>query len=128
MPQSIVVTGKYVLLPDVEDPSPATIVINKESGKITEIERAYIARGLFEKAHPTTSIANWIDAGAYTVIPGLVEYVASPCCDAQLHPSPPSCLAPMCISMSLVAPPGKVSGPALELPLQGVSQRWSTCP
>ncbi|KAF6762974.1 allantoinase [Ephemerocybe angulata] len=73
MSEVVVCTGKYALLPGSDGPTPATIVIDKVSGKITEIKGAHSSRGDFEAAHPESTISSWIDAGEQIIIPGLVD-------------------------------------------------------
>ena len=75
MAELIVCTGKGALLSDVDEPTPATIVINKVTGKITGIQRIYQSRTEFEATHPLATIAAWVDAGDKIIIPGLVECV-----------------------------------------------------
>lgn len=75
MAELIVCTGKGALLSDVDEPTPATIVIDRVTGKITEIQTIYQSRTEFEAAHPSATIAAWVDAGDKIIIPGLVECV-----------------------------------------------------
>ena len=75
MVEFIVCTGKGALLSDVDEPTPATILIDNVTGKITEIQKIYQNRTEFEAARPSTAIAAWVDAGDKIIIPGLVECV-----------------------------------------------------
>ena len=64
-----VCVGKRVLLPNYDDPVPATIVIDHNSGKIVDIQHRITTRNDFG----TSTINSWIDAGDFMVLPGLVE-------------------------------------------------------
>lgn len=64
--QSLVVTGRNVLLPGSDQPQPATITVNIETGKITDIQTVYAERS-------PGGDATFIDAGEKFVLPGLVE-------------------------------------------------------
>jgi len=70
----LVCAGNKVLLPDNVDPIPATLVIDKVSGKIVDIKPGVHHRDSLGLADDV----EYIDAGRLTVIPGLVEYVPFP--------------------------------------------------
>ena len=65
----IVFTGDNVLVDHRGDPRPATLIVDKPTGKITEIVLGRHDRA----AHPDVSDDDWIDAGDKFVLPGLVE-------------------------------------------------------
>lgn len=67
-PQYLKVTSKNVLLPS-GDPQPATITVDRSSGKIVSIDLHYLAENAGEH-HPNTQV---LDAGEKHVLPGLVE-------------------------------------------------------
>ncbi|KAJ2918591.1 hypothetical protein MD484_g1876, partial [Candolleomyces efflorescens] len=73
MSELVVCTAKYALLPEDDHPTPATIVIDKNSGKIIQIERKHLSKSQFQSTHASSTITSWIDAGAQIVIPGLVD-------------------------------------------------------
>lgn len=77
MPELIVCTGKYALLPTSEQPTAATIVIDQASGKITHVLEGYTSRTDFEVSYPESAhrVVSWIDAGDQIILPGLVESV-----------------------------------------------------
>lgn len=60
-------TGRNVLLPGCDDPKPATIIVDIATGKITDIQDAYLDRIQFP------ADVTWIDAGDKYILPGLVE-------------------------------------------------------
>jgi allantoinase len=60
-------TGKNVLLPDCDDPKPATITVDIATGKITDIRDGYLDRNQFP------ADVTWIDAGDKYILPGLVD-------------------------------------------------------
>lgn len=66
-PQYLKVTGKKVLLPS-GDPQPATITVDRTSGKIVSIDSYY-----FGKEHPRGPNIEVLDVGEKHVLPGLVE-------------------------------------------------------
>lgn len=68
-------TGRNVLYAGSAVPQPATITINTETGKITEIFPFYQTRDVHEPGIDEDGIT-WVDAGDRIVLPGLVEYVA----------------------------------------------------
>ena len=121
MSELVVCTAKYALLPEDDHPTPATIVIDKNSGKIIQIERKHLSKSQFQSTHASSTITSWIDAGEQIVIPGLVECVllfpASPDSNLQSDILPP---APMFISMNPAALLGKASGRVHERQQQAV--------
>ncbi|KAG1890254.1 hypothetical protein F4604DRAFT_1914801 [Suillus subluteus] len=64
--QSLVVTSRNTLLPGSDQPQPATITVNIDTGKITDIQTVYAERS---PGGETT----FIDAGEKFVLPGLVD-------------------------------------------------------
>ena len=68
MASKLICTGRSVLFAGAAAPHPATMIINTETGKITEIIPSYRAR-----ARDADTL--WIDAGDKVVLPGLVECV-----------------------------------------------------
>ena len=69
MASKLICTGRNVLLAGAAIPHPATIIINTETGKITEIIPSYRARDA------GVGDIGIIDAGDKVVLPGLVECV-----------------------------------------------------
>ena len=67
-PQYLKVTSKNVLLPS-GDPQPATITIDRTSGKIVSIDLYYLGENA-GKHHPNIEV---LDVGERHVLPGLVE-------------------------------------------------------
>lgn len=67
-PQYLKVTSKNVLLPS-GDPQPATITVDRASGKIVSIDLRYLGENAGEH-HPNTHV---LDVGEKHVLPGLVE-------------------------------------------------------
>lgn len=65
----LVCVSNNVLLPDSETPRPATVVVDRATGKITQVILSKAPRSSFPQD------AGWIDAGDKYVLPGLVEYV-----------------------------------------------------
>jgi hypothetical protein len=65
---TLILTGKNVLLPGNATPQPATIKIDKRSGKIIDVQVGYKVLG-------TTPDVKLIDAGDKFILPGLVEWV-----------------------------------------------------
>jgi allantoinase len=72
MSDYLVCAGPKVLLPGSDNPSPASIVIDKGSGKISDVRRG---RHTLQDLGLTGSSVEWIDAGNNIVLPGLVESV-----------------------------------------------------
>lgn len=71
MSHLLVCTGKHVLLPGNDEPQPATIVIDRITGKIVEVRQAHS----IETDTPLDRDSTWLDAGDNLVLPGLVECV-----------------------------------------------------
>ncbi|TFK21957.1 allantoinase [Coprinopsis marcescibilis] len=65
----VVCTGTRVLLPDQDIPVPATIVIDKSTGRIIDVQQKFSTR----KDFSNPQISSWIDAGDLVVLPGLVD-------------------------------------------------------
>lgn len=66
--QSLIVTGRHVLLPEADQPQPATITVDIGTGKITDVQTVYTQQ--LEKQGEETA---FVDAGDKFVLPGLVE-------------------------------------------------------
>ena len=64
-----VFTGQNVVLPGQDQPTPATIVVDGLTGKITDITDVHAARHEF----PDVPESHWVDAGRKVILPGLVE-------------------------------------------------------
>jgi allantoinase len=77
MANKLVCTGRNVLYAGATAPQPATITINKETGKITEILPSYQTRDVRHSSIDEESgiTVTWIDAGDKIVLPGLIECV-----------------------------------------------------
>lgn len=71
MANKLICTGRNVLYAGAAVPQPATIIIDMETGKITEILPTYQSRQFQEDG------ITWIDAGNKVVLPGLIECVVS---------------------------------------------------
>jgi allantoinase len=69
MAEFLVCTGSRVLLPEATDPVPATVIVNKSTGKIIDVRRNQIPR-----EHLSFESVEYIEAGDNIVLPGLVEY------------------------------------------------------
>jgi allantoinase len=69
--EKVIFTGSNVLLADQHKPQPAAIVVDINTGKITEILPGHRSRQQF----PGLSDDQWYDAGEKLILPGLVEYV-----------------------------------------------------
>jgi allantoinase len=68
---TIVIASRNVVLPGCNDPEPATISIDKGTGKIINIQKAYLSsKQLFASVDED---ATYIDAGNKYILPGLVE-------------------------------------------------------
>lgn len=74
-----VLTGENVLLPGRDEPLPGTVKVDLTTGKIVDVLEG--TRKLSD--FPDVDGAHFIDAGKKYILPGLVEYVASP-----THPGP----------------------------------------
>lgn len=70
MAEFLVCTGSKVLLPEKADPVPATIIVDRSTGKIVEVRRNQVTREQVQ-----LESVEWIDAGDNIVLPGLIEYV-----------------------------------------------------
>ncbi|KAF8973255.1 allantoinase [Flammula alnicola] len=70
MPDLLVCSGSSVLLPGNDHPSPASIIIDKSSGKIVDVREGHHTR---EELGLGADIVEWIDAGKNVVLPGLVD-------------------------------------------------------
>ncbi|KAI3618954.1 mitochondrial precursor [Moniliophthora roreri] len=66
-----VIVSSHVLLPDTEDLCPAAIIIDSETGKITEIRLGRYSASDSSDSFP--SDAQWVDAGDRVILPGLVD-------------------------------------------------------
>lgn len=65
----LVLTSRHVVLPNVDQPTRATIEVNLETGKIIAVHQ-----GLKEREEYTSlSGDRWIDVGDKYILPGLVE-------------------------------------------------------
>jgi allantoinase len=69
MAEFLVCTGSKVLLPEGTDPVPATVIVDRSTGKIIDVRQRQISR----EQLPLEPV-EWIDAGDNIVLPGLVEY------------------------------------------------------
>lgn len=109
----VVCSAQRVLLPDYNEPTPATVVIDKHSGKIVQVRPGQLTQQ--ELGLPDRDV-EWIEAGNNIVLPGLVECV-------QLRPSDKYLirdiwyLVPMSILMNQGVQLGRDSGlePVLQL-------------
>lgn len=70
-PSQRVFTSDNVLLADANAPTPATLIVDGDSGQIVEVRRGRARRSDF----PGVSDDAWIDAGSTWIIPGLIECV-----------------------------------------------------
>ncbi|KAI5117578.1 hypothetical protein M0805_005640 [Coniferiporia weirii] len=68
-PGIFVVTSQNVLLSGWDKPSPATLIVDKTSGKIIEVRKMRTAREDFQDA----TDENWLDASEKWILPGLVD-------------------------------------------------------
>jgi allantoinase len=71
MASFVVCSAQRMLLPDNNEPTPATIVVDKHSGKIIQVRLGQLTR---EEIRLDGNI-EWIEAGNNIVLPGLVECV-----------------------------------------------------
>ena len=122
MAEVLVCTGSKVLLPECADPVPATVIVDRSTGKIIDIRPSRISR----EQLTTFESVEWIDAADNIVLPGLVEYVIS-----SSHMASDTLIFRSAVLMSTlmnrVVPHGKVSGLEPGLLLLGVSPPWSIC-
>jgi allantoinase len=70
MAEFLVCTGSKVLLPECTAPVPATVIVDRSTGKIIDVRQSQISHEQL-----TLESVEWIDAGDNIVLPGLVEYV-----------------------------------------------------
>lgn len=70
MSDLLVCTGSRVLLPEYDEPNPATIIVDKSSGKIVDVRRDRITH---DQLALDAILVEWLDAGERVVLPGLVE-------------------------------------------------------
>lgn len=68
-PRYLKVTSKNVLLPS-GDPRPATVTVDRTSGKIVSIDLHYLGAGDAGRHLPDIQV---LDVGDKHVLPGLVE-------------------------------------------------------
>lgn len=68
----IVFTSDNVVLSEYDTPVPATIEVNRETGKIIRVLLGRSTRYDYR----SLSDDEWIDAGSLYLLPGLVEYVS----------------------------------------------------
>jgi hypothetical protein len=123
MASFVVCSGQRVLLPDNNEPTPATVVIDKHTGKIVQIRPGQLT----EEELRLEGNIEWIEAGNNIVLPGLVECVYLQLSDEYLIRYTNRYLVPMFISMSQVVQPGRDSGLELVLQLLEESQPWWIC-
>jgi len=69
----LTVTSRNVLLPDLDQPRPATINVDLRTGKIIEILLTYTGGAACNK----NGGPHFVDAGDKVVLPGLVEWALS---------------------------------------------------
>ena len=119
----VVCSAQRVLLPDNNEPTPATVVIDKHSGKIIQIRPGQLAH---EELRLEGNI-EWIEAGNNIVLPGLVECVQLQLSEEYLIRDAIWYLVPTFISMSQGVQPGRDSGLEPVLQLLEESQPWWTC-
>lgn len=68
----LTVTSRNMLLPDLDQPTPATINIDISTGKIIEVLLKYVGGAVCN----ASGEPNFVDAGDKVVLPGLVEWVS----------------------------------------------------
>jgi len=117
MSEYLVCSGLKVLLPGCDNPSPASIVINKELGKISEVRRGQHTK---QDLGLTGHSVEWIDAGDNIVLPGLIESVLF---HGFRFLSLKTIVVHMFISMNRDAQNGRDFGRERELLLQGELRR-----
>ena len=71
-------TGNNVLLPGFQVPRPATILVSVSTGKIVDVREGRHARADYAELIGDNN-DRWVDVGDKYLLPGLVEYVRSPC-------------------------------------------------
>ena len=82
-----VYTGNNVLLPGLQAPRPATVLVSTKTGKIIDVREGRHVRADYTDIVASSSDSDsdddrWTDVGDKYLLPGLVEYVpcaTSPC-------------------------------------------------
>ena len=123
MASFVVCSAQRVLLPESNEPTPATVVIDKHSGKIIQIRSGQLTH---EELRLEGNI-EWIEAGNNIVLPGLVECVQLQMSDEYLIRDTNRYLVPMFILMSQGVQPGRDSGREPVRQLLEESQPWWIC-
>ena len=123
MASFVVCSAQRVLLPDNNEPTPATVVIDKCSGKIIQVRLGQLTH---EEIQLDGNI-EWIEAGNNIVLPGLVECVQLQQSYDNLIRDIIRYLVPTFTSMNRDVRPGRDSGPEPVLQLLEESQPWWTC-
>jgi alpha-D-ribose 1-methylphosphonate 5-triphosphate diphosphatase PhnM len=114
-PKSVCVfTGTNVVLPGRENPTPGTIRVDIQSGKIIDVTEG-------KRTSQDFPDSDFIDVGDKYILPGLVELVIFP---VHASRSSPSSAALMSILMNPGAPIGRASILEHELLSPEVSQPW----
>ena len=121
----VVCSAQRVLLPDNNEPTPATLVIDKCSGKIVQVRQGQLTHEEIRLA--VDGDIEWIEAGNNIVLPGLVECVKLQLSDDYLIRDINRHSVPMFISMNQGVQPGRDSGLEPVLQLLEESQPWWTC-
>jgi allantoinase len=70
MTSLLVCSASKVLLPGQDEPTAATIIVDKASGKIIEVRETLLNR---DEGHFNGQSIEWIDTGDNVVLPGMVE-------------------------------------------------------
>ena len=68
-PDLLVFISENVYLSELRDLSPATIIVNLETGKVIEILTRCVSRAEYKDVPDE----RWIDVGSDFILPGLVE-------------------------------------------------------
>lgn len=68
MPEIHIFRGQRVMLPGRDEPVPASIEVDIETGKIVAIHE-----GEYHRSNTAVDDNNWTDAAENVIIPGLVE-------------------------------------------------------
>ena len=123
MASFVVCSAQRVLLPDSNEPTPATIVIDRHSGKIIQVRPGRLT---LQEIQLDGNI-EWIEAGNNIVLPGLVECVQLQLPYDYLITDIFRYLVPMFISMNRGVQPGRDSGLEPVLQFLEESQPWWTC-
>lgn len=120
----VICSAQKVLLPGNNEPTPATIIIDKHSGQIVQVRQGQLTH----KELGLDGHVEWIEAGNNTVLPGLVECVRLKMgSNKYLIRDIIRCLVPMFISTNQGVQPGRDSGLEPVLQLLEESQPWWTC-